>query len=74
MTLTVSASTRDGRLLISVGDTGAGGGAPGEGVGLRNVAGRLKAHYGEAAAIRTIRQTPGFVVELELPLSFAADG
>lgn len=73
VTLTVSAAARDGRLLMSVRDNGAGGGgAPGEGVGLRNVAGRLAAHYGEAAAIRTIRQAPGFVVELELPLSFAA--
>lgn len=73
VTVTVSAAAREGRLVVQVRDDGAGGaaaGSKGEGVGLRNVAARLRAHYGEAAALRSERQPKGFLAEVALPLSF----
>lgn len=72
VTLSVMARAHGDRLTISVRDNGAGGaGAPGEGVGLRNVAGRLHALYGEAAALRTEKLTAGFQAIVELPLTLA---
>lgn len=73
VTLTVSAQARDGRLVVQVRDDGAGGGASGERVGLANVASRLKAHYGEAAALSAERQARGFLAEVTLPLSFTQE-
>ena len=73
VTVTVSAQAREGRLVVQVRDDGAGGAAAGhggEGVGLGNVASRLRAHYGEAAALRSERQPKGFLAEVALPLSF----
>ena len=73
VTLTVSALARDGRLVVQVRDDGAGGAGPsarGEGVGLRNIAARLRAHYGDGAALRSERQARGFLAEVALPLSF----
>jgi LytS/YehU family sensor histidine kinase len=76
VTLTVSAAAPNGRLRLMVADDGAGGapGTAGEGVGLRNVAGRLKAHYGAGAAVRAERLPRGFRVELDLPLAFVSEG
>lgn len=73
VTLTIAARARDGRLVVSVRDDGAGGapGLAGAGVGLGNVGARLKAHYGEAASFRAQRQARGFLAEVELPLSYA---
>lgn len=75
VTLTVSAAAANGHLRLVVEDDGAGGapGTAGEGVGLRNVAGRLKAHYGAGAAVRAERLSRGFRVELDLPLAFVAE-
>ncbi|WP_068875469.1 MULTISPECIES: sensor histidine kinase [unclassified Phenylobacterium] len=75
VTLSVSATAPGGRLRLMVEDDGAGGapGAAGEGVGLRNVAARLRAHYGAGATLRSERLTRGFRVELDLPLAFVSE-
>ena len=73
VTLTIAARARDGRLVVSVEDDGAGGavGVAGAGVGLRNVAERLRAHYGENASFTARRRAKGFLAEAELPLTYA---
>lgn len=72
VTLSVTARAVEGRLAIAVRDDGAGGAdsEAGEGIGLRNVAARLAAHYGDAASFRATALAQGFLVELVLPLSF----
>ena len=73
VTLSVAATAADDDLVITVSDDGAGG-APegaGTGVGLKNVAARLQAHYGSTAALAAERLAQGFRVELRVPLLFA---
>jgi len=73
VTVTVSALEREGRLVVQVRDDGAGGapaGARGEGVGLRNIAARLNAHYAGEGVLRSERQARGFLAEVSWPLSF----
>lgn len=73
VTLSITARAEAARLLVRIADDGAGG-APasaGGGVGLRNIAGRLRAHYGDAGVLRAERQPRGFVAEVTLPLTFA---
>jgi len=73
VTLRVRAEARDGLLVVQVEDNGAGGApvtASREGVGLGNVAARLKAHYGEAGRLRSERLKRGFLAEVSIPLSF----
>lgn len=70
VTLSVTARADRGRLTVAVRDDGAGGaGAAGEGVGLRNVAGRLGALYGEAATFQAEKLATGFQAVVELPLT-----
>jgi LytS/YehU family sensor histidine kinase len=59
--ISLSALRRDDALEIIVGDDGAGlgSGAPGAGVGLRNLRERLGAMYGAAANFRLLRTEAG---------------
>ncbi|MGH7566564.1 MAG: sensor histidine kinase [Gemmatimonadota bacterium] len=71
--VTVSASRKEGRLLLSVEDDGAGhgnGGQPREGVGLRNTRARLERLYPDSHDL-TIEQPPagGFRVRIAIPFS-----
>lgn len=73
-TLSITARAEGGRLIVRVADDGAGGAPASDssgGVGLRNIAGRLRAHYGEAGVLTAERQPRGFVAEVALPLTFA---
>lgn len=77
VTLTVTAWIEDDRLAIRVADSGSNGAAPrhaspGTGVGLRNVAERLLARYGEDCRFAA-GKTPdgGFAVSFAVPLSGA---
>lgn len=72
----VTAGVEGGRLILSVTDDGdhhpAGGKTVcGEGVGLRNVEGRLKALYGDRAEAEAGPTDSGFQARLSLPLEFA---
>lgn len=76
VTLDISAQVRDGRLEVRV-QNSAGDGAPvtgrGTGVGLVNVAERLKARFGEAAAFSAERTADGgFAVRFSIPFVEAA--
>jgi signal transduction histidine kinase len=75
--LTISADIANGRLRVTVADTGLGfavAGQPGTGVGLANVRERLAALYGGAARLAIEANSPtGTIVTIEVPYSFEAD-
>jgi LytS/YehU family sensor histidine kinase len=71
----LEAALVDGGLRILVRDTGAGfsPSTPGTGVGLKNVAQRLKLAYGPAAGLR-IESAPGATeVSFTIPIAQAAE-
>ncbi|HVF64931.1 MAG TPA: histidine kinase [Casimicrobiaceae bacterium] len=61
----------DGRLLLTVADTGAGldgGGEPGQGIGLANVRERLDLLFGDRAVLELeVNEPRGFVARIVLP-------
>jgi signal transduction histidine kinase len=67
----VSARLDAGTLVVRVADTGqglAGGGAPGQGIGLANIRERLALLHGTAARLELHANAPrGFVAEIRLP-------
>jgi signal transduction histidine kinase len=65
----VAAIGADGRLVVSVADTGAGlTGAPGQGIGLSNVRERLELLYGNRAHLALEENEPrGFIARIVLP-------
>lgn len=69
--ITLDAAVVDGRLTVSVSDTGVGFGHsnhPGSGVGLTNIRERLRLLYGDKASLRTISPASGgSVVSIEIP-------
>ncbi|UTH72886.1 sensor histidine kinase [Chromobacterium sp. IIBBL 290-4] len=69
--LKIHAEQRDGRLCLSVRDTGVGIGASSPcGVGLANIRDRLTALYGGAASLRLSPAEPhGVLAELALPIA-----
>jgi hypothetical protein len=75
--LTISADIANGRLRVTVADTGLGFAVavqPGTGVGLANVRERLAALYGGAARLDIEANSPtGTIVTIEVPYSFEAD-
>jgi LytS/YehU family sensor histidine kinase len=75
--LTISADIANGKLRVTVADTGLGfaiAGQPGTGVGLANVRERLAALYGGAARFAIEANSPtGTIVTIEVPYSFEAD-
>lgn len=75
--LTISADIANGRLRVTVADTGLGfavAARPGSGVGLANVRERLAALYGGAARVSIEANSPsGTIVTIEVPYSFEAD-
>lgn len=75
--LTISADIANGRLRVTVADTGLGfavSAQPGSGVGLANVRERLAALYGGAARLSIEANSPsGTIVTIEVPYSFEAD-
>lgn len=62
-------------LVLRVSDDGGADGAtrcvPGLGVGLENVAERLRSTYGPRASLQTARLSPGFAAVVRLPLTHA---
>ena len=70
VTIRIDAREVDGRLSITVADDGPGTSANGEGcgIGLTNVRDRLRARFGDAAAM-AIARDEGFAVTLTMPLS-----
>jgi signal transduction histidine kinase len=75
--LTISADVANGRLRVTVADTGLGfavAAQPGTGVGLSNVRERLAALYGGAAGLSVEANSPtGTIVTIEVPYSYEAD-
>ena len=75
--LTISADIANGKLRVTVADTGLGfavADQPGTGVGLANVRERLAALYGGAARLSIEANSPtGTIVTIEVPYSFEAD-
>jgi len=75
--ITISADVVNGRLRVTVADTGLGfaaAGRPGTGVGLGNVRERLAALYGGSARLSIEANTPsGTIVTIEVPYTFEAD-
>ena len=69
--ITLDAAVVDGRLTVSVSDTGVGFGHsnhPGSGVGLTNIRERLRLLYGDRASLRTVSPASGgSVVSIEIP-------
>ena len=69
--ITLDAAVVDGRLTVSVSDTGVGFGHsnhPGGGVGLTNIRERLRLLYGDRASLRTVSPASGgSVVSIEIP-------
>jgi sensor histidine kinase YesM len=69
--ITLDAAVVDGRLTVSVSDTGIGFGHsnhPGSGVGLTNIRERLRLLYGNNASLRTVSPASGgSVVSIEIP-------
>ena len=68
--VTIRATLQGDGLVLAVEDTGAPGGrplAPGAGVGLKNVAARLEALYGDAASLQAGPTPGGFVAVVRLP-------
>jgi hypothetical protein len=76
--LTISADISNGRLRVTVADSGLGfaaAGISGSGVGLANVRERLAALYGGAAQLSIEANSPsGTIVTIEVPYTFEADG
>lgn len=76
--LTISADISNGRLRVTVADSGLGfaaAGISGSGVGLANVRERLAALYGGAARLSIEANSPsGTIVTIEVPYTFEADG
>ena len=76
--LTISADISNGRLRVTVADSGLGfaaAGVSGSGVGLANVRERLAALYGGAARLSIEANSPsGTIVTIEVPYTFEADG
>lgn len=70
VTLKIAAREDSGRLCIEVSDSGGGdeGEAPGDGVGLQNVADRLRLHFGDAASFECGAADGGFRSTIILPL------
>lgn len=75
--LTISADIANGRLRVTVADTGLGfavAGQAGTGVGLANVRERLAALYGGAARLSIEANSPsGTIVTIEVPYTFETD-
>lgn len=75
--LTISADISNGRLRVTVADSGLGfaaGGVSGSGVGLANVRERLAALYGGAAKLSIEANSPsGTIVTIEVPYTFESD-
>ena len=75
--LTISGDIANGKLRVTVADTGLGfavADQPGTGVGLANVRERLAALYGGAARLGIEANSPaGTIVTIEVPYSFEAD-
>jgi LytS/YehU family sensor histidine kinase len=70
--VTVSAAQDgEGRLAVSVADTGAGlGDAPGQGIGLANIRERLDLLFGQGACLELEENEPrGFIARIVLPAS-----
>ena len=76
--LTISADISNGRLRVTVADSGLGFAAAevsGSGVGLANVRERLAALYGGAAKLSIEANSPsGTIVTIEVPYTFETDG
>ena len=76
--LTISADISNGRLRVTVADSGLGfaaAGVSGSGVGLANVRERLAALYGGAARLSIEANSPsGTIVTMEVPYTFEVDG
>ena len=75
--ITISADIVDGRLRVTVADTGLGFAAasrPGTGVGLANVRERLSALYGGRARLSIDANDPsGTIVTIDVPYTYEAD-
>jgi len=75
--ITISADIVDGRLRVTVADSGLGFAAasrPGTGVGLANVRERLSALYGGRARLSIDANDPtGTIVTIDIPYTFEAD-
>ena len=75
--LTISADISNGRLRVTVADSGLGfaaAGISGSGVGLANVRERLAALYGGAAKLSIEANSPsGTIVTIEVPYTFETD-
>jgi signal transduction histidine kinase len=75
--ITISADVVNGRLRVTVADTGLGfaaAGQSGSGVGLANVRERLAALYGGTARLSIEANTPaGTIVIIEVPYTYEAD-
>jgi hypothetical protein len=75
--ITISADIVDGRLRVTVADTGLGfaaGSQPGTGVGLSNVRERLAALYGGRARLSIDANHPsGTIVTIDVPYTFETD-
>jgi len=75
--ITITANIVDGRLRVTVADTGLGfaaGTRPGTGVGLANVRERLAALYGGRARLTIEANDPtGTIVTIDVPYTFEAD-
>jgi LytS/YehU family sensor histidine kinase len=75
--LTISADIANGKLRVTVADTGLGFAVaeqPGTGVGLANVRERLAALYGGTARLSIEANSPsGTIVTIEVPYSFETD-
>jgi len=69
--VSVTAACCDGRVEVTVADTGAGlCGTPGQGIGLANIRERLCLVCGESACLSLCENEPrGFLARLELPVS-----
>lgn len=71
VTISISAVSEDGHLLLRVSDNGASGESTehGLGIGLTNVRDRLQARFGDLAALTAGMVPGGYRTEIRLPLS-----
>ena len=71
VTITVSAVSEFGHLLLRVSDNGAGGESTehGLGIGLANVRDRLQARFGDLATLSAGLVPGGYRTEIRLPMS-----